>query len=88
MTALTLHLPDDLAARLAELPDDTRDAYAADALAAGLDELTPELTPDDLDAIGRGLAALDAGQVTPGPVAFARLRAHLDDLKRAKQQAA
>lgn len=44
-----------------------------------------ELSEDDLAAIGRGLAALDAGQVTPGPVAFAQLRAHLDELKRARR---
>ncbi len=34
MTAITLHLPDDLAARLAELPEDTRNEFATSALAS------------------------------------------------------
>lgn len=89
MTAITLTLPDDLAARLAALPDDARNAFATATLAAGLDSLdkSNELSADDLAAIGAGLAALDAGQVTPGPVAFAELRAHLDELRQNKQQA-
>jgi len=94
MTAITLYLPDDLAARLAALPDEQVNAYAVAALSdlAAADEkadeeavVAEELTPEDLAAIGRGLAALDAGQVTPGPVAFAELRAHLAELKRAKR---
>ncbi len=94
MTTFTLTLPDDLAARLATLPQDEVNAFAVAALTdlvsngnEGDDELTPgALTPDDLAAIGAGLAALDAGHVTPGPVAFAELRAHLDELKQGKHE--
>lgn len=84
MTAITLELPDELAARLAALPDAERNEFATAALADAFTD--DELTPDDLAAIGAGLAALDAGHVTPGPVAFAEMDAHLNELKRAKQQ--
>jgi predicted transcriptional regulator len=96
---LTLHLPDDLAARLATLPQDEVNAFAVAALAdlvsnglesngnEGDDELTPgELTPDDLAAIGAGLADLDAGRVKPAAAVFAGMDAHLAELKRTKQQ--
>ena len=90
MTAITLHLPDDLAARLAALPDETRDALAADAVAAGMedaDELPDdELTAEDLAAIGAGLADMDAGRVRPAAEVFADLDAHLAELKRAKRR--
>ena len=35
----------------------------------------PELTEDDYAVIGRGLAAMDAGDVIPGAEVFAELRA-------------
>ena len=46
MTAITLNLPDDLAARLAELPDDTRSEFATAALAGALVHLVAIAGPD------------------------------------------
>ncbi len=94
MTAITLHLPDDKAARLrarAEASGEDPDAFAVAAVLRALDELDEldeedELTPDDLAAIGAGLADLDAGRVKPGAAVFAGMDAHLAELKRAKQQ--
>ena len=96
MTAITLHLPDDLAARLAALPDEQVNAYAVAALSdlAAADEkadeegiVADELSPEDLAAIGAGLADMDAGRARPAAEVFAELDAHLAELKRAKREA-
>jgi len=66
------------------LPDETRDALAADAVAAGMedaDELPDdELTAEDLAAIGAGLADMDAGRT----LSLAEASAHAEALLEAR----
>ncbi len=77
MTAITLHLPDDLAARLAALPDDEVNATAALALAdlvdsnesasaqTGEDTVSAEEAAYLAPGIRRGLQAAAEGRERP-----------------------
>ena len=83
MTAITLHLPDELAARVAALPTDEVNAYAVAALAdlvssseavdpdAGLTEAERAAVREGL---ARGLADSAAGRVKPAEAVYARLQ--------------
>ena len=74
MTAITLHLPDDLAARLAAMPADELNAGAARALAdlvSSSNDEDPDQGLSDAeraavrDGISCGLTDSRAGRVTP-----------------------
>jgi predicted transcriptional regulator len=88
---LTIKLPDEIAARLAALPEDERERYALEALRDRLDEDAAAgeygLTPDDLADIGEGLADADAGRVANGAEFLTELNERLDRLRAAKRQA-
>jgi predicted transcriptional regulator len=84
MTTITLNVPDDLAATLEAMPEDERNHFAVAALKYAIEEM-PEtqdeltalagpLTPEDIEAIGRGLAAADAGQLRPADEFLDELR--------------
>lgn len=85
MTAVTLHLPDELAARLAALPPDEVNATAALALADLVSSSENGSDPDaDLteaeraavrEGLARGLADSAAGHVKPASAVYARLQA-------------
>ncbi len=89
MTAITLHLPDDLAVRLAALPDEEVNATAALALADLVDSSeSPAASSENGDAvvsaeeaaylapgIRRGLQAAAEGRVRPAEAVFADFEA-------------
>jgi predicted transcriptional regulator len=84
MTAITLHLPDELAARVAALPADEVNAYAVAALAdlvSSSETADPDvgLTEAERAAVreglARGLADSAAGRVRPAEAVYARLQA-------------
>lgn len=77
---LTLDLPDDLAVLLSDVPEgEARNRYAVALLRAGAasgeDDAVALLppSPEDLAAIGRGLADADVGRMIAGPDFFAHL---------------
>jgi len=71
MTAFTLNLPEELAARLAELPKAEVDAYAASVLTPLVngdeedDDLDLELDDETIAAIEEGLDDVEAGRTIP-----------------------
>jgi len=88
MTAITLHLPDDLAARLADFPPDEVNATAALALADlvdsseapassenGEDFVSAEEAAYLAPGIRRGLQAAAEGRERPAEEAFADFEA-------------
>jgi predicted transcriptional regulator len=98
MTAITLHLPDDLAARLAQLPPDELNAGAARLLAdlvrsshnsnrdENVDGYLSKPEPAAIrDGIGRGLAHSRAGRVTPFAEWAARKLEQLEQLEQEDQ---
>jgi predicted transcriptional regulator len=72
-TTLSLTVPDATRLRLDELARRTGRSEAALVSDAVGDYVERELAT--LDAVGRGLADMDAGRVTPHEQAMARLRA-------------
>jgi predicted transcriptional regulator len=75
---LTLEIPEDLAPRLAAMPEKDRQSFALAAMrlvGARVPTLAsePALTQEQLDSIGRGLAQLDAGEGIDGDVFMAEL---------------
>ena len=72
VTSITIPLPEDLAERLAELPEDERQAFAVAALRDAVTErdLAATLTDADHAAVAEGLADLDAGRVRPAASVF------------------
>ncbi len=88
MTAITLHLPDDLAARVAALPPDEVNATAALALAdlvssseagkngeTGDDVVSAEEAAYLAPGIRRGLQAAAEGRIRPAEAVFADFEA-------------
>lgn len=77
---LTLEIPDDLAPRLAAMPEKDRQSYTLAALRLAAvygptREPDPVFTPDQLASIGRGLEQLDAGEGIDGDLVMAELYA-------------
>ena len=75
---LTLEIPDDLAPRLAAMPEKDRQSYTLAALRLAAiygptREPDPVLTHEQLASIGRGLAQLDAGEGIDGDLVMAEL---------------
>ena len=98
---ILLNLPEELAAEFRRIPEPERSQYALALLRAGKQaenqfdqrntlssEKVLPTSADDLTAIGRGLADADAGRVTDGPVFFAEMMQHLEELKQQKRSKA
>lgn len=59
--SLTIDLPDELAARLAELPADERDTFAVDAIATALEARWRD-SAECITAVEEALADMDEGR--------------------------
>lgn len=77
MRTVMLELPEDLADWLEAMPAAERNHFATAALSAAIeeeDEELPPLTPEDMEAIGRGLADAEAGRFVDTEAFLAKLR--------------
>jgi len=81
MRTVTLELPDNIADQLEAMPPDRRNRYATAAITEKLDA-EPPLSQEDLNAIGRGIADVEAGRVVPLEDVIAEMREVIQNRKQ------
>jgi predicted transcriptional regulator len=69
MTTLTIEIPDELAARIARLPLETRNNFAVAAIEAALFQ-EDDYTDEDDAAIAAGIEDVKAGRIRPAEEFF------------------